>query len=113
VADSVGRLLSWNYRLVGPEEGFLAEGAKIVVADIDGEGAARAAAEVVEGGGEAIAVTVDVADVDQTEAMAKATPSTQARRNPLANRRASVCIRFLSSPLRAWRSSVAPRPHDS
>ena len=26
VADSVGRLLGWGYRLVGPEEGFLAEG---------------------------------------------------------------------------------------
>ncbi len=26
VAESVGRLVSWNYRLVGPEEGFLAEG---------------------------------------------------------------------------------------
>jgi phosphopantothenoylcysteine decarboxylase/phosphopantothenate--cysteine ligase len=26
VAESVGRLLAWNYRLVGPEEGFLAEG---------------------------------------------------------------------------------------
>jgi len=26
VAESVGRLIGWNYRLVGPEEGFLAEG---------------------------------------------------------------------------------------
>ena len=26
VAESVGRLVGWNYRLVGPEEGFLAEG---------------------------------------------------------------------------------------
>jgi len=26
VAESVGRLVSWNYHLVGPEEGFLAEG---------------------------------------------------------------------------------------
>ena len=26
VAESVGRLVSWGYRLVGPEEGFLAEG---------------------------------------------------------------------------------------
>jgi phosphopantothenoylcysteine decarboxylase/phosphopantothenate--cysteine ligase len=26
VAESVGKLVSWNYRLVGPEEGLLAEG---------------------------------------------------------------------------------------
>ncbi|MFQ5349053.1 MAG: flavoprotein [Thermoanaerobaculia bacterium] len=26
VAESVGRLVSWGYRLVGPEEGYLAEG---------------------------------------------------------------------------------------
>jgi NAD(P)-dependent dehydrogenase (short-subunit alcohol dehydrogenase family) len=32
-------------------EGFVAEGAKVVVADIDPEGAALAAAEVLAGGG--------------------------------------------------------------
>lgn len=81
-------------------EGFVAEGAKIVVADIDGEGAARAAAEVVEGGGEAIAVTVDVADVGQTEAMAKATLERFGRIDGLVNNAAiAIRVKHVNAPV--------------
>ena len=44
---------------------FAAEGARVVVADVDGEGAATVAQEIVSAGGEAIAETCDVTSEDQ------------------------------------------------
>lgn len=49
-----------------------AEGAAVVVADIDEEGAAAVAASIVEDGGTAIGVRVDVSDPASAEAMATA-----------------------------------------
>jgi 3-oxoacyl-[acyl-carrier protein] reductase len=43
---------------------FAQEGARIVAADLDGEGAARVAKEIIAAGGEAIGVAMDVTDVD-------------------------------------------------
>jgi 3-oxoacyl-[acyl-carrier protein] reductase len=45
-----------------------AEGANVVLADIDADGAERTAAELVSGGAHAIAVDCDVADADQVDA---------------------------------------------
>ncbi|AGB26438.1 dehydrogenase of unknown specificity, short-chain alcohol dehydrogenase like protein [Mycobacterium sp. JS623] len=45
-----------------------AEGAKVVLADIDVDGAEHTAAELVSGGAHAIAVDCDVADADQVDA---------------------------------------------
>ena len=49
-----------------------AEGANVVVADLNTAGAARVAAAIVAGGGSAIAVTVDVSDEASAQAMAAA-----------------------------------------
>jgi 3-oxoacyl-[acyl-carrier protein] reductase len=47
---------------------LVAEGANVVLADIDASAAEGTAAELVSGGGEAIAVVCDVADADQVDA---------------------------------------------
>jgi NAD(P)-dependent dehydrogenase (short-subunit alcohol dehydrogenase family) len=52
--------------------GLAAEGVKVVVADILEEQAASVVAEIENAGGEALAVRVDVASVESTEAMARA-----------------------------------------
>lgn len=51
---------------------FAAEGAKVVVADVVGDHAGSVADEIVAGGGSALAVTVDVSDESQVEAMVAA-----------------------------------------
>ena len=49
-----------------------AEGARVAIADIDGEAARHAADELTRAGGEAIAVPVDVTDAESARAMAAA-----------------------------------------
>ena len=51
---------------------FAAEGAKIAVADIRDDNAEQVAKEIEAGGGDAIAIHVDVADEESTKAMAAA-----------------------------------------
>jgi 3-oxoacyl-[acyl-carrier protein] reductase len=81
-------------------EGFVAEGAKVVVADIDGDGATVAAAEVEAGGGEALAVTVDVSDPAETEAMAKATLDRFGRIDGLVNNAAiAIRVKHVNAPV--------------
>lgn len=53
-------------------EGFAAEGAAVVLADIDGAAAATAAASIRASGGQALACTTDVADEHSVAAMASA-----------------------------------------
>jgi len=43
-------------------EGYAREGARVVIADLDGDGAEQAAAAIRQAGGEAMAVTMDVTD---------------------------------------------------
>lgn len=54
----------------GYAKGLAAEGASVVVADIDAKGAERVAAEIRSGGGSALAVGVDVSDEASTRRMA-------------------------------------------
>ena len=54
----------------GYAKGLAAEGAAVVVADINVEGAERVAAEIAAAGGDAVAVAVDVSDEASTKAMA-------------------------------------------
>ncbi|HEX9880539.1 MAG TPA: 3-oxoacyl-ACP reductase family protein [Candidatus Binatia bacterium] len=61
------------------------EGAKVVVADIDGTLADKAAAELKRQGNEAIAVKTDVSQTDATEAMVKATAERFGRIDGLVN----------------------------
>jgi NAD(P)-dependent dehydrogenase (short-subunit alcohol dehydrogenase family) len=48
---------------------FAAEGAKVVIADINASAGARTAQEIVNSGGEALSVPTDVTDEDQVESM--------------------------------------------
>ena len=54
---------------------FAADGATVVVADVDGDGAERAVKEVEADGGRAVAVAVDVTDEASTQAMVDAVAS--------------------------------------
>jgi NAD(P)-dependent dehydrogenase (short-subunit alcohol dehydrogenase family) len=49
------------------------EGAKVVLADLNGEAAEQNAASIVQSGGEAIGVTVDVSDADAVDTMVQRT----------------------------------------
>ena len=81
-------------------EGFVAEGAKVVVADIDAEGAARAAAEVLARGGEALAVVVDVSDHGQTQAMVAVTLERFGRIDGLVNNAAiAIRVKHVNAPV--------------
>lgn len=53
-------------------EHLVALGASVVIADLDGEGAERAASEVVGSGGRAVGLGVDVTDAEQCAAMVAA-----------------------------------------
>jgi len=52
-------------------EALAQAGAAVVVADINADGASRVAAEIVAGGGTAIAVPVDVSDTESAKSMAE------------------------------------------
>ena len=54
-------------------ETFAAEGASVVIADVDGERAERTAAELRDDGASAVATTADVSSKDDAEAMVEAT----------------------------------------
>jgi NAD(P)-dependent dehydrogenase (short-subunit alcohol dehydrogenase family) len=64
---------------------FAAEGAKVVVADLMGDEAASATAEIVDAGGEATPVTVDVSDEAQVAAMIDRAVGTYGRLDVLFN----------------------------
>ena len=81
-------------------DGFVREGAKVVIADIDAAGADRAASELVSSGGEALALTVDVADVGSTEAMAQATLERFGQIDGLVNNAAiAIRVKHVNAPL--------------
>jgi 3-oxoacyl-[acyl-carrier protein] reductase len=52
---------------------LVAEGASVALADVDADAAEQTAAELVSSGGQAIAVTCDVADADQVDAAVETT----------------------------------------
>jgi len=54
-------------------ERFAADGARVMIADIDGDGAARTAARLAAQGAEVLSVAADVGDKASVEAMVKAT----------------------------------------
>lgn len=64
---------------------FAGEGARVVVADVDGDLALEAQAEIVAGGGAATAVTVDVSDESDVEAMVAVAVDTFGRLDVLFN----------------------------
>jgi len=64
---------------------FAREGGRVTIADVDDASAARVAQEVAEAGGEAVARHVDVADEEQTRALAAATRERFGRIDVLVN----------------------------
>jgi 3-oxoacyl-[acyl-carrier protein] reductase len=70
------------------------EGAKVVVADLDGPGAEATAADIRSQGGEAIAVAVDVSDEQQCLAMAEAAVREWGRIDILVNNAAVFTSAF-------------------
>lgn len=75
-AQGIGRAFSMR---------FAEEGARVVIADINGPAAEKTAAEIGEAGGEAIAVPTDVSDHESTEAMARAALEKWGRIDGLVN----------------------------
>ncbi len=81
-------------------EGFVREGAKVVLADINGAAAEASAAEINDGGGEALALTVDVSDQAQTEMMAAETIARFGKIDGLVNNAAiAIRVRHTRAPL--------------
>ena len=73
-------------------DGYVREGASVVLADINGEAAEASAIEINEAGGNALAVQVDVSDQMQTEFMASETIKHFGKIDGLVNN-AAIAIR--------------------
>ena len=81
-------------------DGFVREGAKVVIADIDEPAARTAAREIGAGGGDALALNVDVADVASTEAMTRATLHRFGRIDGLVNNAAiAIRVKHVNAPM--------------
>ncbi len=74
------------------------EGAKVVVADIDGDGANAIAKQIRSEGGEAIAVVVDISEPESTKEMANAALSSLGRIDVLVNNASLMSV----LPRRPW-----------
>lgn len=71
-------------------KGFSREGAKLVIADIDLDGAQATAAEVIKEGGEALALRTDISVLEDTLEMAKKTQDRFGRIDILVNNAAML-----------------------
>jgi len=78
-----------------------ARGAKVVAADIDPKALTQVVASMTQQGHEAIAVTTDVTDSAQTDAMAKAALDTYGRIDVLINNAGTMPLAFWSDHKRA------------
>ena len=80
--------------------GFVREGAKVALADINGEAAERSAGELRAEGGEALALQVDVSDHAQTEMMASETIARFGKIDGLVNNAAiAIRVKHTRAPL--------------
>ena len=86
---------------------FVREGAAVVAADSDGEGAERLAASLRAEGGKAIACTVDIREPAQLEAMAARAAETFGRVHVLINNAGiGAQMHFLDTPLHVWQQML-------
>jgi 3-oxoacyl-[acyl-carrier protein] reductase len=81
-----------------------AEGAKVVIADVDGAGAVRLAETLREEGREALAVRTDVSVVDAVEGMVRETLARFGRVDVLVNN-AAVYLRVKAAKVSVWELS--------
>lgn len=88
-------------------EMFAAEGAKVVVADIDGESARRAAEEIAEMGKKTLALPVDIAVPEQVDAMIQQTLERFGRLDVLVNNAGIGHNKpFLETSLEKWEEQL-------
>jgi NAD(P)-dependent dehydrogenase (short-subunit alcohol dehydrogenase family) len=86
---------------------FAAEGAQVVIADINVDAATRAAAEIEEAGGQAVAVPTDVADEDQVSALVDTVVAELGRIDILVNNAGVVVHGLLvDMDLQAWQRQL-------
>ncbi len=86
---------------------FAAEGAQVVIADINVDAATRAAAEIEEAGGQAVAVPTDVADEDQVAALVDTVVAELGRIDILVNNAGVVVHGLLvDMDLQAWQRQL-------
>ena len=92
---------------------FAAEGAKVMVAEIQAQRAEQTRDEINGAGGEAIAVETDVTDPSQVEALVRACDDTYSRIDVLVNNAGVTGIHhpqlfapFLDLTLEAWRKVI-------
>jgi len=87
---------------------FAAEGARVVVADINAAAGERAAAELVSAGGQALALATDVADEAQVERLIAAVGERHGRLDVLVNNAGVVAHKLLLEMERAeWDRQLA------
>jgi 2-hydroxycyclohexanecarboxyl-CoA dehydrogenase len=84
------------------------EGAAVVIADLDGEGATRVAGAIEEAGGSALAVRTDVADQASVNGMVDATIGRFGRLDILVNNAAGKGFRklFVETDVDDWHSEI-------
>ncbi len=85
------------------------EGATVVIADIDGEGGARVAEEVMAHGGSALAIQTDIGKLDQVQHMMEHTVQTYGRIDVLHNNAFRLYAGdrdFTNSTLEGWTGAI-------
>lgn len=91
----------------GIVEGFVSEGARVVIADMNGEKAEQAAAEINGKGGQAMAVKTDVSSIDDTNALVAKVIEQWGKVDVLVHGAAAFSIkRFLDTPADEWTKVV-------
>lgn len=97
-ANGIGRAMA---------ELFAAEGARVVIADLDGDRAREAAAELAASGGEAHAVPTDITQPDQVRRMVEETLDRYTRLDVLVNNAGVGLNRpFLETTLEEWQRLI-------
>ncbi|RIJ17257.1 SDR family oxidoreductase [Henriciella mobilis] len=91
--------------------GLASAGAKVVVADLNKEGAAKVADEIRQSGGEAISVQVDITDRSSVNAMVAETTAAFSGVDILVNN-AALMVEIVSKPaiqidLESWNKAIA------
>ena len=82
---------------------FAAEGAKVAVVDVNGEGAEKVAADIRAAGGDAIGVACDLTDEAQVKAAVKFIEGTYGPCNALFNHAGGLVVKdFLKISLKEW-----------